>query len=84
MFVLEDIRAGLEHASWMARTTSGRVMASKSLFPLSSRRMPSKPLSPKVLLVQFVALDHGAHGAIQDEYALLEQVAELCRPRLSV
>src|SRR4030065_747803 len=31
-------------------------------------------LAAIVLLLQFVALDHGAHGTVQDQDALLEQV----------
>ncbi len=68
--------------------TSGRVSTSRSLAPRRSDRVVTEALAPEGGLIQLVGLDHGAHGAIQDEDPLPEQVGEsLCAldaPRVGI
>jgi hypothetical protein len=57
------------YSPWMSAMTSGRVSTSRSLLPLRSRRPVREALAAIVGLLQLAALDHGAHGAVQDQDA---------------
>ena len=48
----------------------GCVSTSRSLLPLTSRFQSLKRVAAIAGLVELVALDHGAHGAVDDEDAL--------------
>ena len=50
---------------------SGRVSTSKSLLPLHGLGVVREALAAIVGLVELVALDHRAHGAVDDQDALV-------------
>ena len=52
---------------------SGRVRLSRSLLPRSGLRVVGKAGAPEILLGQRVALNHGAHRAVQNQQALAQQ-----------
>jgi hypothetical protein len=54
----------------MPPITSGRVSTSRSLLPFRSLRMIGEAVAAIVGLDQLVALDHGAHRAVEDQQAL--------------
>ncbi len=54
----------------------GCVSDSRSLLPLRSRRPILEALAAVIGLAQLVALDHGAHGAVQDQDALFQEIGE--------
>ena len=51
----------------------GCVSDSRSLLPFRSCAMVLEALAAIVGLVQLVALDHGAHRAVENDDALVEQ-----------
>ena len=63
-------------AVWMSAIASGCVSTSRSLLPLTSLAMVGEALAAIVGLVQLVALDHGAHGAVDDQDALVGGLLE--------
>ena len=60
----------------MPPMTSGRVRQQQVVVALEVVRVVGEALAAIVGLDQAVALDHGAHGAVEDEDALREQVAQ--------
>ena len=68
--------------SWMSRITSGRVMLEQLVValhiarksqPVAHAARPAVALAPVLPLAQLEALDHGAHGAVEDGDALLQE-----------
>ena len=54
----------------------GCVSVSRSLLPFRSHGVIVEQVAAVMVLVQPVALDHGAHGTVQDQDALLEELAQ--------
>ncbi len=54
----------------MSRITSGWVRHEQIVVALDVAGPVGEPLAPVGRLVQLVALDHRAHGAVEDEDAL--------------
>ena len=52
----------------------------KIIIPFQVRGIVRKPYPTIILLFQLVALDHGAHGTIQDQNAVLQLLLELGQP----
>ena len=60
----------------MPSMIAGCVSVSRSLLPLTSRGQVAEALAAIGSLVELVALDHRAHGAIEHDNALLEKLAQ--------
>jgi hypothetical protein len=63
---------------WMSAMICGCVSTSRSLQPFRSLRHSSEATAPEGGLVQLCWLDHGAHGAVEDDDALGKQLAQRC------
>ncbi len=61
------------YCSWISRMTSGRVSTSRSLLPFRSTAWSREALAAILRLGEPVALDHRAHGAVEDQDAAREQ-----------
>ena len=71
----DDVRAGVEKRAVYGPDDSGLRERQQVVVALQLTAVPGKAFAAKISLLQAVGLDHGAHGPVQQQDALFQQVA---------
>ena len=81
---LDDVGAGFEVLRWISSMICGCVRFSASMLPRRSLGWLANSLPRKSASIRLARLDHGAHGAIEQQDALAHQLQQLCANLFSV